>query len=93
MGISTRFHYGLSKYAGVPVSTGENTTVTKKHFEELADALRHVAEHPQDYGNQYTDTDTYLACCRAVALVCEQSNPRFNRVLFLLACAPEQETT
>ena len=87
MGVSTGFRNGASKYAGVLTPNGEDTTVTKKDFTALADALRQVAEHSS------TDMETYLACCRAIATVAESDNLRFDRIRFIQACAPKRETT
>ena len=61
--------------------------MTKKHFEELARTLRYVWDLP------YTDVETHLNCCRAIATVAETYNPRFDRLKFLQACTLKQKTT
>lgn len=61
--------------------------MTKKHYIALAKVLRLVACYP------HADAQTHLDCCRAIAIVAESDNPRFDRARFLEACVPKWETT
>lgn len=54
--------------------------MTRKHFNALAAALRHVAT---DDG---TDAVTMLAAIDAVASVCRANNPNFDSARFVAAC-------
>lgn len=57
--------------------------MTKKDYIALAMALRKIGGQPS------TDMETLIDCCRAIAGVCETDNPRFSRIRFLQACAPD----
>jgi hypothetical protein len=57
--------------------------VKPKHFEALAAALRRQQPAPHWDANKHTQWGLDV---RAVADVCEQFNPRFNRERFIEEC-------
>ena len=57
--------------------------MTKKDYEALANALRNVPS--------IKAWDTWGECVKAVALVCQWDNPRFDYQRFLKACGVSQQ--
>jgi hypothetical protein len=58
--------------------------MTRKHFNALANALNSIM--PAWTAEDRVEYDRWWATVRVTADVCESSNPRFNRTLFLRAC-------
>lgn len=53
--------------------------MTKKHFVAIAGALRELRDKSDN-------TDSVDDAARAIAVVCAESNPRFDYARFLSAC-------
>lgn len=64
-------------------------TLTRKHFQSLAAALRSTKPTIEQCG--YSEalalaTEHWAHTCRAIANVCATTNPQFDRAKFLAAC-------
>lgn len=57
--------------------------LTRKHFKQLAAQLSEERPASRDISKEFK---TWIGCCKAVAVVCNESNPNFDRHRFLDAC-------
>ena len=62
-----------------------SASMTRKHFEALAAALRnsHIEGDP-------SYIDQWIVDCQAVAEICARFNPNFDRARFLAACGVQE---
>src|SRR5439155_9320453 len=63
--------------------------MTKKHFEQIAKAMRNLRTfeaHDQEMSETVARAVRYTSVVDALASVCAESNPRFDRDRFLQAC-------